>query len=173
VKSDNAQDDAGITQNFDQPGLVDNSFGRLPNDRPHTIKAWGSYQINDRFLVGANYLIQSGRPISCFGLHPTDVFAQAYAVASHFCGGEAVQRGSLGRTPSITTLDLNLQYSMAIGGTDVRLSMDIFNVFDSDKKIRVNENGDTAGGLAEPNFLRATSFQMPRSLRLSARFNFL
>lgn len=39
VKSDNGQDDAGITTNFDQPGLVDFSSGRLPNDRTHTFKA--------------------------------------------------------------------------------------------------------------------------------------
>ena len=38
VKSDNGQDDAGITQDFDQPGLVDGSKGLLPNHREHSFK---------------------------------------------------------------------------------------------------------------------------------------
>ncbi len=173
VKSDNAQDDAGITTSFDQPGITDFSFGRLPNDRTHTIKAYGSYQLTENLRFGANYLIQSGRPINCFGIHPTDAFAAEYGAESFFCGGQPSPRGSLGRTPSITTLDLSAQYTMNIGTTDVLFTLDVFNVFNSDKKIRVREVGDTDGGAADPNFGKTTSYQLPRSLRLSARFNFL
>ncbi|MDD9890635.1 MAG: TonB-dependent receptor [Gammaproteobacteria bacterium] len=172
VKSDNAQDDAGITQNFDQPGLVDFSYGRLPNDRTHTLKAWGTYEFNNGIRVSGNYLIQSGRPISCFGAHPTDVFAQAYGASSHFCQGEAVGRGDLGRTPTITNMDLNVQYDLEIANTDVLLSLDLFNVFNSAKKIRVSETADTFSGAPEPDFLKASSYQLPRAVRLSARFNF-
>ena len=173
VKSDNAQDDAGITTSFDQPGITDFSFGRLPNDRTHTFKAWGSYSLTENLQLGANYLIQSGRPVNCIGLHPTDAFAADYGAESFFCGGEPSPRGSLGRTPSITTLDLSAQYTTNIGNTDVQLKLDVFNVFNSDKKIRVREIGDTEGGLPDPNFGKATAYQLPRTLRLSARFNFL
>ena len=173
VKSDNAQDDAGITTSFDQPGITDFSFGRLPNDRTHTIKAWGTYAINDNLQIGANYLIQSGRPINCIGIHPTDDFAAQYGAESFFCGGEPSPRGSLGRTPSITTLDLSAQYTTSFGNNNVQFKIDVFNVFNSDKKIRVREVGDTEGGVTDPNFGKPTSYQLPRSLRLSARFNFL
>ena len=37
MKSDNGQDDAGITQDFDQPGLTDGSYGLLPNHRDYRI----------------------------------------------------------------------------------------------------------------------------------------
>jgi len=171
VKSDNAQDDAGITQNFDQPGLVDNSLGRLPNDRAHTLKAWGSYQFNNGLRLGANLLAQSGRPISCFGVHPTDTFASDYGASSHFCQGRSVGRGSLGRTNTLTNIDLNLQYDLEVSGRTVLLSMDVFNIVNSARITRFNENGDTDGGAVEPNYGLPLAFQSPRAIRFSARFN--
>lgn len=167
VKSDNGQDDAGITTNFDQPGLTDNSYGNLPNDRRHTVKTWGTYQATDALRFGANAIWQSGRPRSCFGLHPTDVFAQAYGNdASHFCNGVGVKRGSLGTTPDSLTIDANAQYTMELGRTDVLFSLDLFNVFDSANATLINEDGDTG------DFNRVQRYQEPRTLRLSARVNF-
>jgi len=171
VKSDNAQDDAGITQNFDQPGLVDGSFGKLPNDRTHTFKAYGTYQFDNGIRLGANALVQSGRPISCFGLHPTDTFAAAYGASSHFCGGEMVKRVSLGRTSTITNLDLSVQYDFNIANRDVLVSLDLFNVLNSERKIRVSEEGDTSGGLPDVDFGKISAYQSPRAIRLSARFD--
>lgn len=172
VKSDNGQDDAGITQNFDQPGLVDFSNGRLPNDRTHTVKAFGSYQFDNGLRVGANLLYQTGRPISCFGTHPTDVFAADYGASSHFCQGKAVPRGSLGNTDTITNIDLSAQYDLKIGNSNVLLSLDVFNVFNFDSVARVSEEGDTFSGAADPDFLKPVQYQRPRALRLSARYNF-
>jgi len=173
VKSDNGQDDAGITTNFDQPGLVDFASGRLPNDRTHTFKAWGSYQFDNGLSIGTNLLWQSGRPISCFGEHPTDAFAQEYGAASHFCQGTAVPRGSLGRTDNVKQIDLSAQYNFDFGNAgSLLLSLDVFNVLDFDSVLRVSEEGDTASGAADPDFLKPVSYQLPRSLRLTARYNF-
>ncbi len=173
VKSDNGQDDAGITTNFDQPGLVDFSSGRLPNDRTHTFKAWGSYQFDNGLRLGTNLLWQSGRPISCFGEHPTDVFAQEYGAASHYCQGKAVPRGSLGRTDNVMQVDLTAQYQFDFGNAgNLLLSLDVFNVMNADSVLRVSEEGDTASGAADPDFLKPVSYQLPRSLRLTARYNF-
>lgn len=172
VKSDNGQDDAGITQNFDQPGLVDNSFGRLPNDRTHTVKGWGSYEFNNGLRIGANLIWQSGRPISCFGVHPQDVFAGDYGASSHFCQGSAVTRGSLGETDNITNIDLSAQYELEFFNSSVLLTLDVFNAFNFDNVLRVSEEGDTFSGAAEPDFLKPVEYQRPRALRLSARYNF-
>ena len=171
VISDIAQDDAGITQNFDQPGLTDYQDGPLPNDRTHTFKAFGSYEFNNGFRIGANFLAQSGRPYGCMGVHPTDVFAADYGAFSRFCGGVPQKRGNHGELPTITNMDLNAQYTVEIGNTDVLLSLDVFNVFNSDKKVRISEVGETFGGAPEPNYLKPTAYQLPRTLRLSARFN--
>ena len=172
VKSDNGQDDAGITQNFDQPGLTDGSKGNLPNDRRHTIKAFGTYQLDNGLRFGANFLWQSGRPVSCFGVHPTDVFAQAYGADSHFCGGESVQRGSLGTTPDIMTVDATAQYSMDMGGANVLWTLDVFNLFDSANPTLYNEFFETDGGAADSDYGLIQQYQQPRTLRLSARLRF-
>lgn len=173
VKSDNGQDDAGITTNFDQPGLVDFSNGRLPNDRTHTFKAWGSYQFDNGLSIGTNLLMQSGRPISCFGEHPSDVFAQEYGAASHYCQGSAVPRGSLGRTDNIKQIDLTAQYNFDFGNAgSMLLSLDVFNIMNFDSVQRVYETGDTASGAPDDDFLKPVNYQLPRSLRLTARYNF-
>jgi len=172
VKSDNGQDDAGITQNFDQPGLVDFSYGNLPNDRRHTIKVYGSYQLDNGIRFGSNLLWQSGRPMSCFGLHPTDVFAQAYDASSHFCQGEGVKRGSVGTTPDIMNVNFSAQYATEIGGLDTLFALDLFNVFNSQNATVINEYGDLANGSPNPDYNKIQQFQRPRFLRLSARIRF-
>jgi hypothetical protein len=67
VKSDIGQDDTGTTQDFDYPELTIGSYGYLPNDRRHAFKLFGNYEITDEWSVGANILVQSGRPVNCFG----------------------------------------------------------------------------------------------------------
>jgi len=167
VKSDNGQDDAGITTSFDQPGLTDNSNGDLPNDRRNTLKLYGTYQLDNGLRLGTNFLYQSGIPKSCLGLHPTDVFAQAYGnTASHFCEGEAAPRGSLGTTPDIMRVDLNAQYTLELGRSEVILSADLFNVFNAQNAVKFNEFGDTG------NYDKVRQYQQPRALRLSARLRF-
>jgi len=165
VRSDNGQDDAGLTTNFDQPGLTDFGSGNLPNDRRHTVKMYGSYQLENGIRLGANVMWQTGRPKGCFGIHPTDDFAAAYDEASFYCDGEPVPRGSLGTTPSYTNIDLNAQYTFDVAGSDLVVSFDLFNVLNADAVTEVQED-DTA------NFGKTTSFQSPRFYRMSARYAF-
>ncbi|MCH1921971.1 TonB-dependent receptor, partial [Shewanella sp. A3A] len=67
VKSDIGQADAGITQDFDFPAVMDGSDGYQPNDRRHVFKFFGSYDVMDNLSVGWNALLSSGRPLSIFG----------------------------------------------------------------------------------------------------------
>jgi hypothetical protein len=169
VKSDNGQDDAGITQNFDQPGLTDYSYGKLPTHREHTIKVFGSYLFGSGIRVGTNFFWQSGRPYGCFGVHPTDVFAADYGADSHFCGGVPVPRGSLGDTPDVMKFDLGVQYNWQISDFDILFAFDIFNLFNSANPTVYNEFGETDSGVPDPDFLQIRQYQAPRSMRLSAR----
>src|SRR5690606_10037983 len=100
VKSDIGQDDAGITQDFDFPGLMEGAEGPLPNDLRHTLKVFGAYQVSDEWRIGGNVLIQSGRPINCLGYYAgdSDPIAIFYGAASFYCGGVLNPRGSFGRT---------------------------------------------------------------------------
>jgi hypothetical protein len=169
VKSDNGQDDAGITQNFDQPGLTDFSYGKLPTHREHTIKVFGSYLFSSGIRVGSSFFWQSGRPYGCYGVHPTDVFAADYGADSHYCGGQPVPRGSLGETPDVMKFDLGVQYNFDVSDFNILLAFDIFNLFNSANPTLYSEFGETDGGSPDPDFLKIQQYQAPRSMRLSAR----
>ncbi|MCI4568679.1 TonB-dependent receptor [Lysobacter sp. CFH 32150] len=67
VKSDIGQADTSVTQDFDYLELTVDTYGYLPNDRRHTLKLFGNYDITEEWAVGVNLLVQSGRPINCFG----------------------------------------------------------------------------------------------------------
>lgn len=172
VQSDIGQDDAGITQNFDQPGLTDYSNGNLPNDRRHTVKGYGSYQLENGLRFGGSVMWQSGRPKSCFGVHPTDVFAADYGAFSFYCNGQPAPRGTAGTTPSTLNVDINAQYVMQLGKTDVLLSMDVFNVFNGQKPTVYNEIAETFAGAPDEDYGKIRQYQQPRWLRLSARVAF-
>ena len=165
VRSDNGQDDAGLTTNFDQPGLTDYGSGNLPNDRRHTVKVYGSYLLENGIRLGANFMWQTGRPKGCFGVHPTDGFAAAYDNASFYCGGEPVPRGSLGRTSNYMNLDLNAQYAFEIANSELVVSFDLFNALNADTVTEVQEDDTSFFGLPK-------SYQSPMAYRLSARYNF-
>ena len=111
VRSDNGQDDAGLTTLFDQPGLLDNAYGDLPNDRRHQVKLYGAYAVTEDLTLGANLQFWTGRPINAFGYLPTDLFAQAYDSESFFAGGEPAPRGSRGRTSSYYSIDVSASYN--------------------------------------------------------------
>jgi hypothetical protein len=143
VQSDFGQDDAGITQDFDQPGFVPGAYGYLPNDRRHRFKLYGAYTLWNAFTVGANYTLESPRPESCFGFNPLDVFANAYGAASHYCGGVLSPRGTAQKSDWISQLDMKLAYKMTVPtGQQMTLRADIFNVFNSRSVQKRYEFGD-------------------------------
>jgi hypothetical protein len=45
------------------------AYGYTPNDRRHSLKLFGNWDITDQWSLGANLLVQSGRPISCIGVY--------------------------------------------------------------------------------------------------------
>ncbi len=182
VRSDNDQDDSGLTTNFDQPGLTDGGSGNLPNDRRHSLKLNGAYQIIENLTIGANFNFQTGRPRSSFGHHPTDVFASWYGDESFVKNGQIVPRGSQGETPNTWTLDLSANYNLDYEGNNIIFRIDVFNVTDNDEVTQVNESNERSGGgwgpndeyLGEPNptYELPTSFQAPRYVRFSVSAEF-
>ncbi|WP_211162672.1 TonB-dependent receptor [Alteromonas ponticola] len=181
VRSDNDQDDSGLTTNFDQPGLTDGGYGDLPNDRRHAVKLTGAYQVFENFTLGTNFQWYSGRPKNSFGFHPTDVFASYYEAESFVKDGQLVSRGSEGRTNNIWSLDLSAKYLIEMDSADLTFRADVFNVFNNDKATQENEvNERFAGfgdmgqyvGVSDPEYGLATSFQTPRFVRFSVEVTF-
>ena len=173
VRSDNGQDDAGITTLYDFAGLLDGADGNLPNDRPFNAKVFGSYQFNNGILVGAAASYRDGRPINAFGIHPTDENAASYGAESFFNQGVLTPRGTVGRTSEIFNLDFSVKKSWNLGDrANLQLRGDVFNVFDEDTVTEVDESADEESGAVNTTFLEATRFQRPRGVRFMVGIDF-
>lgn len=184
VKSDVGQTDTSVTQDFDQPGLTDGSYGLLPNHRGHQLKVFGVYQITDDIALGANATVMSPHKLGCLGRHPTDVFAQVYGASSFYCraGNSSTgaviptPRGSVMQNDWSTSLDLTLTYKIPEAWTmvpgDLSFRADVFNVFNSKAITNSQERGTNAsGGVAllpgttTPAYGAPTAYQTPRYVR--------
>ncbi|MBD0371856.1 MAG: TonB-dependent receptor [Pyrinomonadaceae bacterium] len=184
-RNDNGQADPNITSLFDLVSLLDNTYGRLPNDRPHVFKFDGSYQTPFRLLVGGSFRAQSGIPFNQGIPDPSG----SYTANNE---GLAVPRGTAinpitgrNRTPTIYNLDLNAYYPIKLGeNRQLRFQVDWFNVFNSQRAItqdityQINSGIPNAGfGAGSLQFLNpfygnGLIFQFPSSLRLGVKFQF-
>jgi hypothetical protein len=173
VKSDIGQDDAGISQDWDYPGLMEGSNGFLPNDRRHSFKLWGSYQVAPEWRVGANAIVQSGRPKNCLGYYAgtLDTVSVAYGAASFYCNGKLNPRGSLGRLPWTKELGLQLAY-IPQWQKGLTFQVDVLNVFNKREVTSVEEGGESAANTPSPTYLQPLSLQNPRSFRFMAQYEF-
>ena len=189
VQSDFGQDDAGITQDFDQPTFTDGAYGLLPNHRRHRIKIWGSYALTDELRLGTNMQFASPRPLRCLGYHPLDQFgagayvnlANGYGAASHYCGGVISPRGTAQESDWLIQVDLSARYNIEVpSGQTVTFRVDAFNVFNRQGVSQRNEIGDLRNPASNgdmvpvpsPNFGLAQVYQAPRSVRLGLDIEF-
>jgi hypothetical protein len=173
VKSDIGQADTSVTQDFDYKELTVDTYGFLPNDRRHSLKVFGNYEFSDEWSMGANLLVQSGRPINCFGvlrlpngsLHP-------YGASFMRCNNQPVPRGTAGRLPWTNSVDLNIAYRPAFV-KGLQFKLDIFNLLNNQKVTSVSEIAeDGATGNALETYLMPTSYQAPRSVRFMVQYDF-
>ncbi|HKZ02020.1 MAG TPA: TonB-dependent receptor, partial [Pyrinomonadaceae bacterium] len=79
-RNDNGQSDPNITSLFDLVSLLDNTYGRLPNDRPHAFKFNGSYRTPWKLVVSGNFYAQSGIPFNQLIPHPVYGNNEGFAV---------------------------------------------------------------------------------------------
>lgn len=198
VKSDNNQTDAGLTQDFDQPGFLDGADGDLANGRRHAFKVYGHVQPVKWLDIGVNARLESPRKFSCIGNYfDENNFAAAYGSASYYCtiptlggtpvpnsaGGTSylINRGEGLKSDWLKNVDLGLAVDLSefsemlgTGFGNSQIRVDVFNVFNSKAKIDLQEFGDRANFVYEPNpnFGRTTGYQAPRSVRLQLAFRF-
>ena len=200
VKSDIGQNDTSVTQDFDYIELTADTYGYLPNDRRHTLKLFGNYQITDEWSVGANLLVQSGRPLNCIGVLDRDplrapgtpprddtrVFdadgnvisgdagydPHPYGSSFMRCNNIPVPRGTAGRLPWTTNIDMNVAYAPE-WAKGLQFKMDVFNIMNSQKVTSVIEQAEVPEtGLPSEQYLQPASFQAPRSIRFMVQYDF-
>ena len=182
-RNDNGQSDPNITSLFDLTSLLANTYGRLPNDRPHQFKFNGSYQTPWKLLISGNFYAQSGAPFNQLIPHPVYGNNEGFAVPRGTAilpddapGG--IKAGD-NRGPMTMNLDLGAYYPIQIGEKrQLRLQLDWFNVFNSQRAVTTDQtfqiNSGASGVPPVPNPFWGTGliYQFPSAIRLGAKFQF-
>ena len=172
VRSDNGQDDAGLTTLYDFPGLMDGAYGELPNDRRHSVKFFANYAITQDLSLNGSFTWSTGRPLNAFGLHPTSPYAVLYGAESFYNQGVFTPRGSQGTSEDVMNINLGLTYQRQTGNGLLTARADVFNLFNFDSVIDTNEIADEESGAPSPTFGLPVRFQSPRAIRLSLSYDF-
>lgn len=181
LNSDIGQGDVSQTTLFDHKELMAYGGGNLPNDRRHVLKAYGYYQLTPEWQFGGTLVAKTGRPKSCLGYLPSDSAEYSefwadnldYGRYYHFCDGKAVPRGSVGRLPFDAQLSLNVAYTPKWADGKLKLSADVFNVLNRQVAQNIEERGELGGqGVVADSRYRVISYDAPRSVRLTARYDF-
>ncbi len=126
--------DPNINSDFDLKSLVVNRNGPLPFDHTHTVKFFGAREFqtayDTHFTVGAAGSAQSGAPSNLLGSHPV-------------YGGKEVfilPRGSGDRLPPSFSLDGKVGFTFSpFKGQAVELTLDVFNIFNFQSPILLDE----------------------------------
>jgi hypothetical protein len=174
VRSDNGQTDAGLTSVFDSVGLMEGSYGNLPNDRRHQFKAFGAYAVLPTLSVGLNLRYSSGRPKNMFSFHPRETTAQGYGAESFYDPkGNLVPRGSLGFSKWVFYNDLSATWRPKWGRDKIGFNVSITNVMNFHTTTEIDEfatlgTSQTISG----TYGKAAVLQAPRSIRLSASYDY-
>jgi len=196
-RDDNGQSDPGISSLYDFPQndptytsigagqgfegdirYLGDPNGILPLDRPHNIKLIGNYMLGNLNLgLGING--SSGAPLTPLAPNPDYTNPGEIPTAPRGSGIQTVD-GFMTRTPFVTSVDVQASYTLLFGARRLTLMADVFNLFDSQTVL----NYDTWTSLVftgppNPNFGQPTSgiiagpqIQIPRQIRLGARFTF-
>lgn len=147
------------------------------------------YALSEDIKVGINLNSTSGRPLRRIGFVPSTTPGDAtlYTSASTYyyldSTGNTVlgQRGDQGRTPWTHTIDLQAAYTKKINANTLTFQVGIFNLLNSQTASELNEINDYSRstttvvlpGRVSLNYGLPTSYQPPRSIRLTTRYEFL
>jgi hypothetical protein len=202
-RSDNGQNDPNISSMFD----FTNSDGRLTGqdvpglletDRTNQFKLFGNYMWKN-LNFGVSWLPTSGTPITDLLDHPAYLNAGEVPVCPSASGPEPLSttitpssflcpggpRGAFGRTAWTFDVNLHFDYTVKLGERmRVKFVADLFNIFNEQKVVRVNQFGEVGGspGTANPDFLKPAlsgdpvtfgdPYENPFNARLAVRFEF-
>jgi outer membrane receptor protein involved in Fe transport len=136
---------------FYGPTLIPPQNSIEDNDRTHVVKLSGFGQLPWGFLVSMSYSYATGLPYSIFG---TDATGGSFYVGTR----------NSHRMSSSQSLDLSAQKRFRIGGTDVSLVAEAFNVF--------NHENVTAVTTGVTNHGEPTAFDVGRTFQLGVKIDF-
>lgn len=177
VKTTNGQADPGWTSDYDYGDALDHAMGDLPNDRRHSLKVSGIYDIADSMTLGLVYRGASGRPLNTLNPHPVGVDSCAPSspwadcISRYYIGGFYDENGNPAPRGSAGNLDWTHKFDLAFSYRNdeildgLLLKATVFNLLAADTAIDVDE-------WSGPNYGLTEIYQSERYLSLSARVEF-
>ena len=133
ISYDNGQIDPNISSQYDLIELLANRRGKLPQDRPHSIKLDGHYTFDlgprDALTLGARIRMLSGTPTNALGAH------YLYGPDESFL----LPRGVLGRSDVEHGIDVHVAYGRALSPrVKAEVFVDVFNLYDKQGTFEVD-----------------------------------
>ncbi len=177
-RNDNGQTDPSISSLFDfvqgQFSLLGDQFtpGVLNTDRRHVVNFYMSYVVDRSVLkgmeLGTGVRIDTGAPINDLKAHPAYLNSGEVPVNG---------RGSLGRLPTTGSVDIHVAYPFRVTERmKLKLGMDLFNIANSRRQLRIDEFEDASFGVRNLDFKkpvgRTSGFQRPFYARAMVRLEF-
>jgi hypothetical protein len=181
-RNDNGQSDPSISSLFDFVsgtfGLLGEQFavGPLNTDRRHTVNGFASYTFSNTAVngltIGTGVRVQSGFPLNELAAHPAYLNAGEIPI-----GG----RGSLGRSPTTTQVDMNFSYLAHLTEKQrLRFGVDVFNIGNRRTLLLFDQTRDVSFGTPNVDFkkpgdrisLQDASFQRPFYARFNIKWEF-
>jgi carboxypeptidase family protein/TonB-dependent receptor-like protein len=199
-RNDNGQSDPGISSLYDYPtndptytsigatqfGYVGDirylgtaGSGPLPLDRTHDVKLYGSYAFGMGLNLSLGFELESGAPLTAFAAHP--VYDDGGEIPLTVRGaGFQTSDGFQTRTPWTKPVNAEASYSLNVGGRNLRLIADAFNVFNTQTVLDYNSFSELQFHVPNPDFglagvsgvLAGQQFTTPRQLRIGVRYEF-
>ena len=187
------QEDVGQTQDWDLPQLMDGADGLLPNHRAHQLKLFGYYKFTEEWLFGGSAIIASGRPKNCTSYYPSADAGLYPGSYYYYCGiaGSGTQadptdddfvppsadygpspRGSQGTTPWTYGINLNVSYLPMWADQKLTLQLDILNVLNRQVPGTYNWRYSRTRDEANQYYGQELGYNQPRSVRITARYDF-
>jgi outer membrane receptor protein involved in Fe transport len=155
---DTGQLDPNISSQYDLAELLSNRNGALPHDRPHSFKLDGFYAFDlgkvGLVTTGARLRAQSGSPTNTLGRHAS------YGALESFI----LPRGSAGRTAFEANADLHVAWARRMAGLGVELSLDLFNLLNTQEQTAVDNEYTT--DVVDP-IVGGTAADLPYLVRLN------
>ena len=177
--------DPNLNSAYDYAEFAINNKGYLSNDRRHQFMVNGSYNFAFGLNVGGGFYYRTGTPMTAMG------YDAAYRNWELYLS----DRGAFGRTDDSWEGNLHLGYPVKLGGLEVNLLMDVFNLFNiqgetaRSQRYTVTQDydvldyntgevnpaitqGDATRPPTNPAFNNTNQWQEPRSIRLGVRLSF-
>jgi hypothetical protein len=197
-RDDNGQSDPGITSLYDFP-TNDPSYtsigtpqfgyggdirylgqsGPLPLDRPHQVKMYSTYVLNNGLQFGFTVNLSSGKPLTPLAANPNYTNGGEIPTAPRGSGIMTID-GFKKRTPFESQVDVQASYTIHPDkDRQVAIVLQVFNVFNQRRVTDYDAWTELEFGVPNPDFGKPISqisanpqYQAPITARLGIRVKF-